>query len=56
MGQAKHNPVAFAAKKGELSPKPQKLSKRESERLLAAQIKIALSTQLRMPLEIIGRY
>lgn len=37
MGQHKHNPTAIAAKKGELPPKPQKMSKRESERLLYAK-------------------
>jgi len=34
MGQHKHNPVAVAAKKGELPPKPKKPSKREREMLL----------------------
>ena len=34
MGQHKFNPTAIAAKNGELPPKPQKLSKRESDRLL----------------------
>ena len=38
MGQHKHNPVAIAAKKGELPPKPKKMGKRESERLLHAKM------------------
>lgn len=37
MGQHKHNPTAIAAKKGELPSKPQKMSKREVERLLYAK-------------------
>lgn len=38
MGQHKRNPTAIAAAKGELPPKPKKLSKRESERLLKGMI------------------
>lgn len=38
MGQHKHNPVALAAKRGELPPKPPKLSKREAERMLYAEM------------------
>lgn len=37
MGQHKYNPTAIAAKNGELPPKPKKMSKRESERLLYAK-------------------
>jgi hypothetical protein len=37
MGQHKHNPTAIAAAKGELPPKPKKMGKRESERLLYAK-------------------
>lgn len=37
MGQHKHNQTAIAAAKGELPPKPKKMSKRESERLLYAK-------------------
>lgn len=37
MGQHKHNPTAIAAKNGELPPKPQKMSKREAERILYAK-------------------
>lgn len=37
MGQHKHNPTAIAAAKGELPPKPKKMSKRESDRLLYAK-------------------
>lgn len=39
MGQHKHNPIAIAAKNGELPPKPQKMSKREQEALLTAKIR-----------------
>ena len=31
MGQHKHNPTAIAAARGELPPKPQKKSKRQSD-------------------------
>ena len=37
MGQHKYNPTAIAAKNGELPPKPEKMSKREAERLLYAK-------------------
>ena len=37
MGQHKHNPTAIAAKEGKLPPKPQKLSKRETDRLIYAK-------------------
>ncbi len=37
MGQHKYNPTAIAAAKGELPPKPKKMSKRESERLMYAK-------------------
>ena len=38
MGQHKHNPTAIAAKNGELPPKPKKMGKRETERLLMREI------------------
>ena len=38
MGQRKYNPTAIAAATGELPPKPKKLSKRKSERLLKQMI------------------
>jgi hypothetical protein len=38
MGEHKTNPVAIAAKRGELPPKPKPLSKRETERLLMQEI------------------
>lgn len=38
MGAHKYNPTAIAAKNGELPPKPPKMSKRERERLIMAQI------------------
>lgn len=37
MGAHKYNPIAIAAKKGELPPKPPKMSKRERERLMYAK-------------------
>lgn len=37
MGQHKHNPTAIAAKKGELPPKPQKMSRREAKQILYAK-------------------
>lgn len=37
MGQHKHNPVAIAAKNGELPPKKKPVSKRESERFMQAK-------------------
>lgn len=36
MGQHKHNPTALAAKRGELPPKPKKMSKRETEAMVRA--------------------
>lgn len=38
MGQHKYNPTAIAAANGELPPKPKKLGKRKSERLLMQMI------------------
>ena len=37
MVQHKYNPTAIAAKNGELPPKPKKMGKRESERLMYAK-------------------
>ena len=37
MGQHKHNPNCQLAREGKLPPKPQKMSKRESERLFYAK-------------------
>lgn len=37
MGQHKHNPNCQLAKDGKLPPKPNKISKREAERLLYAK-------------------
>lgn len=37
MGQHKHNPVAIAAKNGELPPKPKKKSKRQLDREIYAK-------------------
>lgn len=39
MGQHHFNPTAIAAKNGELPSKPEKMSKRESERILLAEIR-----------------
>lgn len=39
MGQHKTNPVAIAAKRGELPPKPKSMSKRETERLLMQAVR-----------------
>ena len=38
MGEHKHNPTAIAAKNGELPPKNPKLSKRQQEALMMAEI------------------
>ena len=46
MGQHKYNPTAIAAAKGELPPKPEKMSKREWERQLYAECKRILYTPL----------
>ena len=37
MGQHKYNPIAIAASKGELPPKPKGMGKRERDRLLYAK-------------------
>ena len=42
MGQHKKNPVAIAAKNGELPPKPGKLSKAERDRRLYAMCTAAI--------------
>lgn len=42
MGEHKHNPTAIKAKKGELSPKPKPISKREAKRLIQQKIKEVL--------------
>lgn len=38
MGQHKTNPVALAAARGELPPRPPKISKREMDRRLYAEV------------------
>lgn len=38
MGQHKHNPVALAAKNGDIPPNPPKKSKREREREINEEI------------------
>lgn len=42
MGQHKYNPTAIKAKNGELPPKPKKMGKRESDRLLYAKVQEAM--------------
>lgn len=42
MGQHKYNPVAIAAKNGELPPKPKKPSKREREAALQNAVENAM--------------
>lgn len=41
MGQAKHNPTAQAAKRGELPPKPRPMGAAESRRRAAALVRHA---------------
>ena len=51
MGQHKTNPVAIAAKRGELPPKSKPMSKRETERLLMQEAeRKMISPQLRAAL------
>ena len=42
MGQHKYNPVAIAAKNGEIPPKPKKPSKREREAMLQNAVENAM--------------
>lgn len=42
MGQHKYNPTAIAAKNGQLTPKPQKMSKRERRILMEAMLNKSL--------------
>ena len=42
MGQHKYNPIAIAAKNGELPPKPKKPSKREREMYLHNAVENAM--------------
>lgn len=46
MGQHKYNPNCQLARDGKLPPKPKKLSKRESERLLYAKCQEILCRSL----------
>lgn len=57
MGQHKYNPTAIAAKEGKLPPKPKKLSKREREALLMAEVcrKIFTKTGIGSVLREVGR-
>lgn len=43
MGQANHNLISIAAKKGEIPPKPRKMGKREFERLMLARMRARLA-------------
>ena len=49
MGQAKHNPTAIAAKKGELPPKPKKMGKRDLDRWIYAQAQAMLAEKTGLP-------
>ena len=57
MGQHKHNPTAIAAAKGELSPKKRerRLTKRQAERLLKAEILSSCTPLLALPYEMQNR-
>ena len=46
MGQHKYNPVAIAAKNGELPPKPKKMSKREMDRILYSMVEAKMCEYL----------
>lgn len=47
MGQHKHNPTAIAAKNGELPPKPEKMVKREFERISYREIERVMGIDCR---------
>ena len=57
MGQHKHNPTAIAAAKGELPPKKRerRLTKRQVERLLKAEILSRCTPLLSLPYEMQNR-
>ena len=57
MGQHKHNPTAIAAAKGELPPKKRerRLTKRQAERLLKAEIMSRCTLLLALPYEMQNR-
>lgn len=57
MGQHKHNPTAIAAAKGELPPKKRerRLTKRQAERLLKAEILSRCMPLLTLPYEMQNR-
>ena len=57
MGQHKHNPTAIAAEKGELPPKKRerRLTKRQVERLLKAEILSRCTPLLSLPYEMQNR-
>ena len=54
MGQAKNNPTALAAKRGELPPKPVPISKSELQRSLYMEIRKKMVDKLGLP--IISQY
>ena len=54
MSQHKTNPTAIAAKKGELPPKPQRMPKRELERLLYLHAKAKIAEKTGLPDYILG--
>lgn len=49
MGQHKHNPVAIAAKNGELPPKKSKMSKRKMEVQMEALVRKKLQDATGLP-------
>lgn len=56
MGQAKHNPTAIAAKKGELPPKPKRIGKRELDRLIAKEASAILAKRIGLPIHLTRNY
>ena len=55
MGQHKRNPVAIAAKKGELPPKKPKMSKADKDRWIYARCIEKVYQSLGVPPEYLGK-
>lgn len=55
MGQHKRNPVAIAAKKGELPPKKPKMSKADRDRWIYARCMEAVYQSLGVPHKYLGK-
>ena len=55
MGQHKRNPVAIAAKRGELPPKEPKMSKAERDRYIYAKCQEMIFKSLLVPSEMIRK-